>query len=89
MAQSIDKENLDKQFLELWGTEINLTSFMITLLWSQSNLDRLRFIRPAPVPGKKCRVSELACFGAAPAPGILYPEPAPGKREHNVGIFEN
>ena len=37
------------------------------------------------------RVSEPACFGAAPAPGIFYPEPAPapGKREHNVGIFLN
>ena len=35
------------------------------------------------------RVSEPACFGAAPAPGIFYPEPAPapGEREHNVGIF--
>ena len=41
------------------------------------------------------RVSEPACFGAAPAlapaPGIFYPEPAPapapGKREHNFGIF--
>ena len=30
-------------------------------------------------------VSEPACFGAAPA--IFYPEPAPGNREHNVGIF--
>ena len=32
-----------------------------------------------------CRVSEPACFGAAPAPGIFYPEPAlaPGKRENN------
>ena len=29
------------------------------------------------------RVSEPACFGATPAPGIFYPEPAPGKREHN------
>ena len=28
-----------------------------------------------------------ACFGAAPAPGIFYPEPAPGKREHNFGFF--
>ena len=37
------------------------------------------------------RVSEPACFGAAPAPGIFYPEPAPapGKREHDFGIFEN
>ena len=36
-------------------------------------------------------VSEPACFGAAPAPGIFYPEPAPapGKREHDFGIFEN
>ena len=35
------------------------------------------------------RVSEPACFGAAP--GIFYPEPAPapGEREHNVGIFLN
>ena len=41
------------------------------------------------------RVTEPACFGAAPAPGIFYPEPAPtpvpapapGKREQNVGIF--
>ena len=39
----------------------------------------------------KCRVSEPACFEAAPAPEIFYPEPAPapGKREHNVGIFLN
>ena len=39
-----------------------------------------------------CRVSEPACFGAALAPGIFYPEPAPalapGKREHNFRIFE-
>ena len=37
------------------------------------------------------RVSEPACFGAAPAPGIFYPEPAPtpGKKEHDFGIFEN
>ena len=37
------------------------------------------------------RVSEPACFGAAPAPGLFYPEPAPapGKREHNVEIFLN
>ena len=34
-----------------------------------------------------CRVSQPACFGASPAPGIFYPEPAPGKREHNFGIF--
>ena len=33
------------------------------------------------------RVSEPACFGAAPAPGIFYLELAPGEREHNVGIF--
>ena len=35
------------------------------------------------------RVLEPACFGAAPAPGIFYPElaPAPGKREHNFGFF--
>ena len=32
-------------------------------------------------------VSEPACFGAAPE--IFYPEPAPGKREHNFGIGEN
>ena len=32
------------------------------------------------------RVSEPACFWAAPAPGICYPAlaPAPGKREHNL-----
>ena len=37
------------------------------------------------------RVSEPACFGAAPAQGNFYPEPAtaPGKREHNFGIFIN
>ena len=37
-----------------------------------------------------CRVSEPACFGAAPAPVIFYPEPAlaPGKRKNNVGIFK-
>ena len=37
------------------------------------------------------RVSEPACFGAAPAQGIFYPEPAPapGERVHNVGIFLN
>ena len=36
------------------------------------------------------RVSEPSCLGAAPAPGIFYPEPAvaPGKREHNFGIFK-
>ena len=33
------------------------------------------------------RGSEPACFKAAPAPGIFYPEPAPGKREHNFGFF--
>ena len=34
------------------------------------------------------RVSEPACFGAAP--GILYPEPAPvpDKREHNFGFLK-
>ena len=32
------------------------------------------------------RVSKPACFGAAPAPRIFYPEPAPDKREHNFGI---
>ena len=32
------------------------------------------------------RVSEPACFEAAPALGIFA---APGKREHNFGIFEN
>ena len=40
----------------------------------------------------KTRVSEPpASFGAAPATGIFYPEPAPapGKREHDFGIFEN
>ena len=39
----------------------------------------------------KNRVSEPACYGAAPAPGISYPQPAPapGKREHNFEIFEN
>ena len=31
------------------------------------------------------RVSEPACYGAAPAPGIFYTEP--GEREHNVGHF--
>ena len=38
----------------------------------------------------KNRVSEPACFGAAPALGIFYPEPAlaSGKREQNVGIFK-
>ena len=39
------------------------------------------------------RVSKPACFGAAPAPGIFYLEPAlapaPGKTEHDFGIFEN
>ena len=37
------------------------------------------------------RVSEPACFGAAPAQGIFYPEPAPapGERVHNDGIFLN
>ena len=42
-----------------------------------------------PALGVKHRVSEPACFGATPAPGIFYPEPAPapGKREHNFGIF--
>ena len=36
------------------------------------------------------RVSEPSCLGAAPAPGIFYPEPAValGKREHNFGIFK-
>ena len=35
------------------------------------------------------RVSEPACLGAAPAPGIFYLEPrlAPDNREHNFGIF--
>ena len=37
------------------------------------------------------RVSEPACFGAAPALGIFYLEkasaPARGKGEHNFGIF--
>ena len=39
------------------------------------------------------RVSEPACFGVALALGIFYlepaPAPAPGKREHNFGIFQN
>ena len=45
----------------------------------------------APAPAKylgsetmllRSRVSEPACFGAAPAPGFFYlePAPAPGKR---------
>ena len=38
------------------------------------------------------RVLEPACFGAAPALGILNPEPAPapapGKREHNFEFFK-
>ena len=36
------------------------------------------------------RVLEPACFGAPPAPGKFFPEPAPapGKREHNFGIFK-
>ena len=35
------------------------------------------------------RVSEPACFGMAPAPGIFNPEPAPapGKREQKFGFF--
>ena len=35
------------------------------------------------------RVSQPSCFGAAPAPDIFYPEPAPdsGKRENNFEIF--
>ena len=38
-----------------------------------------------------CRVSEPACYGAAPAPEIFYPEPAPAsdKIEHDYGIFLN
>ena len=41
------------------------------------------------IPVYSHRVSEPDCFGAAPAPGIFYPEPAlaPGKREHHFGIF--
>ena len=41
------------------------------------------------------RVSEPACFGTAPAPGIFNPEPAPaqapapGKREQKFGFFKN
>ena len=37
------------------------------------------------------RVTEPSYFGAAPAPGILYPElaPAPDRREHNFEIFYN
>ena len=39
------------------------------------------------------RVSEPACFGTAPAPGIFNPEsaaaPAPGKREQKFGFFLN
>ena len=34
------------------------------------------------------RFSEPSCFGAAPAPGFYYPEPAPGKREDNFGFFK-
>ena len=37
--------------------------------------------------GTVITVSEPVCFRVAPAPGIFYPEPAPGEREHNVGIF--
>ena len=42
------------------------------------------------LPGSESsRVSKPASFGAVPAPGILYlkPAPAPGKREHDFGIF--
>ena len=41
------------------------------------------FIVLYPKYSNKTRVSEPACFGAAP--GIFYPEPAPapGKKEHN------
>ena len=37
----------------------------------------------------KYRVSEPACLGMAPAPGIFNPEPAPapGKREQKFGFF--
>ena len=44
-----------------------------------------------PLPALSARVSEPACFGAAPAPEIFYlvPAPAPGKREHDFRIFEN
>ena len=36
----------------------------------------------------RIRGLEPAYFGAAPAPGIFYsePAPAPGKREHDFGI---
>ena len=36
------------------------------------------------------RVSEPACFGTAPAPGIFNPEPAPApsKREQKFGFFK-
>ena len=40
--------------------------------------------------GLFCSVSEPACFGAAPVPGIFYPEPAPapGRREHNLEFLK-
>ena len=37
--------------------------------------------------GAGFRSRPVLAFGAAPAPGILYPESARGKREHNFGIF--
>ena len=51
---------------------------------------QLEFATPSEVTMAAARrqrkgVSEPACFGAAMAPGIFYPEPAPAsnKREHN------
>ena len=52
-----------------------------------SNNANVLFIVLYPKYSNKTRVSEPACFGAAP--GIFYPEPAPGKRVHNFGIYFN
>ena len=55
-------------------------------LWAENNVFLFSvFFQPIST----CRVSEPACFWTASAPGIFYPEPAPapGKIEHNFGIF--
>ena len=51
---------------------------MYTVQAIYNNLDKkLDLFMALCVPQAFCRVSKPACFGAAPAPRIFFPEPAP------------
>ena len=55
---------------------------MYTVQAIYNNLDKkLDLFMALCVPQAFCRVSEPACFGAAPAPRIFFPEPAPAPED--------